>query len=29
MSTELLRVEGRVKHFPIHGGVFNRVVGHV
>ncbi len=29
MSTELLRVEGLVKHFPIHGGVFNRVVGHV
>ncbi len=29
MSTELLRVDGLVKHFPIHGGVFNRVVGHV
>ncbi len=29
MNTELLRVDGLVKHFPIHGGVFNRVVGHV
>jgi peptide/nickel transport system ATP-binding protein/oligopeptide transport system ATP-binding protein len=29
VSTELLRVDGLVKHFPIHGGVFNRVVGHV
>lgn len=29
MTTELLRVDGLVKHFPIHGGVFNRVVGHV
>ena len=29
MSTELLRVDGLVKYFPIHGGVFNRVVGHV
>ena len=29
MNSELLRVEGLVKHFPIQGGVFNRVVGHV
>ncbi|MBL8137182.1 MAG: ATP-binding cassette domain-containing protein [Acidobacteria bacterium] len=29
MSTVLLRVDGLVKHFPIHGGVFNRVVGHL
>ncbi len=29
MNAELLRVDGLVKHFPIHGGVFNRVVGHV
>jgi oligopeptide/dipeptide ABC transporter ATP-binding protein len=25
----LLRVDGLVKHYPLHGGVFNRVVGHV
>ena len=29
MKAELLRVDGLVKHFPVHGGVFNRVVGHV
>jgi peptide/nickel transport system ATP-binding protein/oligopeptide transport system ATP-binding protein len=29
MSQALLRVDGLVKHFPIHGGVVNRVVGHV
>jgi oligopeptide/dipeptide ABC transporter ATP-binding protein len=29
MTAELLRVEQLVKHFPVHGGVFNRVVGHV
>ncbi len=29
MSAELLRVEGLVKHFPIRGGVLNRVVNHV
>ncbi|MFZ9684424.1 MAG: ABC transporter ATP-binding protein [Gemmobacter sp.] len=29
MSGDLLRVEGLVKHFPIHGGVLNRVVNHV
>jgi len=29
MNAGLLRVDGLVKHFPIHGGVFNRVVGHV
>jgi len=29
MNAELLRVDGLVKHFPVHGGVFNRVVGHV
>ena len=29
MSADLLRVDGLVKHFPIHGGVLNRVVGHV
>ena len=29
MNDELLRVDGLVKHFPIHGGVLNRVVGHV
>ncbi|MFN8058553.1 MAG: oligopeptide/dipeptide ABC transporter ATP-binding protein [Vicinamibacterales bacterium] len=29
MKDELLRVEGLVKHFPLRGGVLNRVVGHV
>jgi oligopeptide/dipeptide ABC transporter ATP-binding protein len=29
MSTDLLRVEGLVKHFPFRGGVLNRVTGHV
>jgi len=29
MTDELLRVEGLVKNFPIHGGVLNRVVNHV
>jgi oligopeptide/dipeptide ABC transporter ATP-binding protein len=29
MSDDLLRVEGLVKHFPIRGGVLNRVVNHV
>ena len=29
MSDELLRVDRLVKHFPIRGGVLNRVVGHV
>jgi peptide/nickel transport system ATP-binding protein/oligopeptide transport system ATP-binding protein len=29
MSGALLRVDGLVKHFPIRGGVLNRVVGHV
>ena len=29
MSDELVRVDGLVKHFPLHGGVLNRVVGHV
>jgi peptide/nickel transport system ATP-binding protein/oligopeptide transport system ATP-binding protein len=27
--TDLLRVEGLVKHFPIRGGALNRVVNHV
>ncbi len=29
MSDDLLRVEGLVKHFPIHGGLLNRAVAHV
>jgi peptide/nickel transport system ATP-binding protein/oligopeptide transport system ATP-binding protein len=29
MSRELLRVDGLVKHFPMRGGVLNRLVGHV
>jgi len=29
MSADLLRVDGLVKHFPIRGGVLNRVVGQV
>ena len=29
MSDALLRVEALVKHFPIHGGLLNRVVGQV
>ena len=29
MSEPLLRVDGLVKHFPIHGGLLNRVVGQV
>ena len=29
MNEVLLRVDHLVKHFPIHGGVLNRVVGHV
>ncbi len=29
MSDALLRVDGLVKHFPIHGGLLNRVVGQV
>ena len=29
MTQDLLRVEGLVKHFPIHGGILNRVVNHV
>ena len=29
MSDELVRVDGLVKHFPLRGGVLNRVVGHV
>ena len=29
MSPELLRVEGLVKHFPIRGGILNRVVNQV
>lgn len=29
MTDELMQVEGLVKHFPIRGGVLNRVVNHV
>lgn len=29
MTNDLVRVQGLVKHFPIHGGLMNRVVGHV
>lgn len=28
-TDDLLRVEGLVKHFPVHGGALNRVVNHV
>ena len=29
MTDALLRVDGLVKHFPLHGGLLQRVVGHV